>query len=126
MNHQEIKPIEILRLPAEIKQCMSVFKQYYLSKFTGRQLNWKLNQGSAELRARIGNNGARRYEITVSTLQMVILTMFNDTIKVSYGEFLQNMQISDQDLKSHLIPLCKFKILDKFPKETDFKADDYF
>lgn len=65
---QEIKPIEIQKLPTEIKQCMSVFKQYYLSKFTGRQLNWKLNQGSAELRARIGNNGSRRYEITVSTL----------------------------------------------------------
>ena len=70
---------------------MTVFKQYYLSKFTGRQLNWKLNQGSAELRARIGNQGTKRYEITVSTLQMVILTMFNDQQKVTYGELLQNM-----------------------------------
>lgn len=34
---------EIQRLPTEIKQCMSVFKQYYLSKFSGRQLNWKMN-----------------------------------------------------------------------------------
>ena len=74
---------------------MSVFKQYYLSKFTGRQLNWKLNQGSAELRAKIGNNGTKKYEITVSTLQMVILTMFNDQQQVTYGELLQNMQTSD-------------------------------
>lgn len=36
------------------------------------------------------------------------------------------MQITDNDLKSHLIPLCKFKILDKFPKDTEFKSDDYF
>jgi hypothetical protein len=57
---------------------------------------------------------------------MVILTMFNDSPKVSYGDFLQNMQISDQELKSHLIPLCKFKILDKYPKETDFKMEDQF
>lgn len=28
--------LEIQRLPTEIKQCMSVFKQYYLSKFSGR------------------------------------------------------------------------------------------
>ena len=105
---------------------MTVFKQYYLSKFTGRQLNWKLNQGSAELRARIGNNGTKRYEITVSTLQMVILTMFNDQQKVTYGELLQNMQTTDHELKSHLIPLCKFKILDKFPKESEFKNEDFF
>jgi len=36
------KPQE-LSLPPQIKQCMSVFKQYYMSKFTGRQLHWKLN-----------------------------------------------------------------------------------
>ena len=58
--------LEQVRLPAEIKQCMSVFKQYYMSKFSGRQLYWKLNQGSADVRARIGANG-KRYEMTVST-----------------------------------------------------------
>ena len=35
--------LEQVRLPTEIKQCMSVFKQYYMSKFSGRQLYWKLN-----------------------------------------------------------------------------------
>lgn len=60
--------LEIQRLPSEVQQCMSVFKQYYLSKFSGRQLNWKMNQGYAELKARIGNNGTRRYEMSVSTL----------------------------------------------------------
>ena len=118
--------LEIQRLPTEVKQCMSVFKQYYLSKFSGRQLNWKMNQGYAELKARIGNNGTRRYEMSVSTLQMCILTMFNDSKNVTYNDMLSNMQITDHDLKSHLIPLCKFKILDKSPKEQEFKVDDTF
>lgn len=46
---------------------MSVYKQYYMSKFTGRQLYWKLNLGQADLKAKIGNNSSRKYEITVST-----------------------------------------------------------
>ena len=43
--------------------------------------------------------------------------IFNDSKNVTYNDMLSNMQITDHDLKSHLIPLCKFKILDKSPKE---------
>lgn len=64
--------------------------------------------------------------MSVSTLQMVILTMFNDVRQVTYQDLLQNMNISEHELKSHLIPLCKFKILDKSPKEQEFKMDDNF
>jgi hypothetical protein len=52
--------------------------------------------------------------------------MFNDSKNVTYNDMLGNMHISDHELKSHLIPLCKFKILDKFPKEQEFKVDDTF
>ena len=105
---------------------MSIFKQYYLSKFSGRQLHWKLNQGYAEVRAKIGNNGTKRYEMSVSTYQMCILMLFNDKQVVTYHDLIQNMQISDIDLKSHLIPLCQFKILQKNPMGKDFKMDDQF
>ena len=64
--------------------------------------------------------------MSVSTLQMCILTMFNDVRQVSYCDILQNLNISDHELKSHLIPLCKFKILDKSPKEQEFKMEDSF
>ena len=85
-----MQKIDIVTLPPQIKQCMSVFKQYYMSKFTGRQLHWKLNQGYAEIRAKIGNNG-KRYEMSVSTYQMCILMLFNDRQKVTYHDLLQNM-----------------------------------
>ena len=70
--------IDLVSLPPQIKECMSIYKQYYMTKFTGRQLHWKLNQGQAEIRARIGNNGTKKYEMTVSTYQMCILMLFND------------------------------------------------
>ena len=44
---------------------------------------------------------------------MCILMLFNDKPKVTYNELMQLMQIGDADLKSHLIPLCQFKILMK-------------
>jgi len=105
---------------------MSVFKQYYMSKFSGRQLHWKLNQGYAEVRAKIGNGGTKRYEMSVSTYQMCILMLFNDKPSVTYHDLIQTMQVSETELKSQLIPLCQFKILLKSPMGKEFKMEDSF
>lgn len=56
---------------------------------------------------------------------MCILMLFNDTNrKVTYHDLIQTMQISETELKSHLIPLCQFKILVKNPVGKDFKMED--
>jgi cullin 3 len=94
-----------MTIPPIVKHCMSVYKQYYLSKFSGRQLHWKLNQGFAEVKARIGNNGSKRYDFSVSTYQMCIMMLFNDYQQIDYQTLMENMQISDSELKPHLIPL---------------------
>jgi len=44
-QNQNQNMMELINLPPQIKQCMSVYKQYYMSKFSGRQLYWKLNLG---------------------------------------------------------------------------------
>lgn len=49
---------------------------------------------------------------------------FNDKPCLSYHELLQKLQISDNDIKPHLIPLCQGKILNKNPLGKDFKMDD--
>ena len=46
-----------------------------------------------EIRARIGNNGAKKYEMTVSTYQMCILVLFNERSKVNYHELLQSLNV---------------------------------
>lgn len=35
-QNQSLQKIEVVQIPPEIKNCMSVFKQYYMSKFSGR------------------------------------------------------------------------------------------
>ena len=50
-----------VHLPREISGAMTGFTQFYFSKFNnGRQLNWKLNLGSAELRGTF--KGGQHYE----------------------------------------------------------------
>lgn len=101
---------------------MSLFKTYYLAKFSGRVLYWKLNQGQAEIRAKIG----KKYELTTSTYQMCLLMMFNEKSVMSFQELLQNMQIQESELKPHLIPLLKFNLVQKNPQGKDFKMEDKF
>ena len=52
--------------------------------------------------------------------------MFNDCQSLTYKDITAQMHIPEQELKSHLIPLFKFKILDKSPNQNDFKPDDVF
>lgn len=125
-QEQAFHQMEVISIPREIKNCMDVYKQYYMSKFSGRQLHWRMHLGFAEIRARIGQNGTKRYELSVSTYQMCILMLFNDNPRLTYHDLLQKIQISEQDMKSHLIPLCQFKILAKNPQGKDFKMEDFY
>lgn len=45
---------------------------------------------------------------------------------MTYHELLQKMNVTDSDLKSHLIPLCQYSVLTKNPKGKEFKPDDVF
>jgi cullin 3 len=112
-------------IPRVIKESMSLFKSYYLNKFSGRVLKWKVHLGHAELRAKIGVNN-KKYELSVSTYQMCILMLFNDRNQLSFHDLLQKMQIEDNELKPNLIPLLKFKILQKSPMGADFKMEDKY
>ena len=110
-------------LPQEISLAMASFTQFYFSKYNqGRQLNWKLSLGSAELR---GNFGAsKRYEFQCSSYQMFLLLLFNEHEVLTYQQVLQITQIPVQDLHMHLIPLIKCKVIAKNPNTTSFSAED--
>lgn len=125
-QNQTLAKENIMMLPPIIKNCMSIYKQYYLSKFSGRQLHWKLNQGYAEVKARIGNNGSKRYDFSVSTYQMCLMMLFNDNQQLNFHSILEYMQVNENDIKPHLIPLLQFKILQKTPVGKDFKMEDVY
>eukprot|EP01111_Echinosteliopsis_oligospora_P008697 TRINITY_DN2462_c0_g1_i1.p1 TRINITY_DN2462_c0_g1~~TRINITY_DN2462_c0_g1_i1.p1 ORF type:complete len:745 (-),score=221.56 TRINITY_DN2462_c0_g1_i1:110-2344(-) len=96
----------------EILTCCEVFKKYYLSNHNGRRISWQANMGTSELKATFG---AKKHELTVTTYQMVILLLFNDSAKLTFKEIAEATGIPHNDLKRNLLALTsiKNKILDK-------------
>merc|ERR1712048_611765 len=57
----------IANLPQEVSLAMASFTQFYFSKYNqGRQLNWKMSLGSAELRGNFGEIALRVLDFILS------------------------------------------------------------
>lgn len=111
-------------LPNEIIQCCEVFKKYYLSNHNGRRLTWQTNMGTAEIKAHFPS---RKHELIVSTYQMVILLLFNDSAKISFKDITDATGIPAAELKRNLTALStKNKILDKEPATPKIEETDTF
>jgi len=55
-NERQEVNMQLVQLPKEITNTMTAFTQFYFSKFNnGRNLNWKLSEGQAELRGNFNN-----------------------------------------------------------------------
>lgn len=104
-------------LPNEILNCCEVFKKYYLAHHNGRRLTWQTNMGTAEIKATFGG---KKHELMVSTYQMVILLLFNDSAKTSFKDIVEATGIPAPELKRNLTALtsAKNKILDKESTQT--------
>ena len=92
-NDQKEAIQSLAQLPRELSNAMTCFTQFYYNKFNnGRQLNWKLSLGSADLKAKFGS-GPHRYEFQVSTYQMVLLLLFNQHESLTYSDVQHHTQI---------------------------------
>ncbi|KAL1569813.1 Cullin-3A [Salvia divinorum] len=114
-------------LPAELSTLCEKFRSYYLGTHTGRRLTWQTNMGTADLRATFGT--VQKYELNVSTYQMCVLMLFNNTEHLSYKEIEQATEIPSSDLKRCLQSLACVKgknVLRKEPMSKDIGEDDAF
>lgn len=115
-------------LPVVVQEAIDRFSKYYLEKHTGRKLSWQTSAGAAELRTTFGTgpDNYRRHELCVSTYQMCILLLFNQTDSLTLGQIRTQTHIPDQELRRHLISLCtpKNRILKKASKGRGITTDD--
>eukprot|EP01122_Echinamoeba_exundans_P003081 TRINITY_DN1322_c0_g1_i3.p1 TRINITY_DN1322_c0_g1~~TRINITY_DN1322_c0_g1_i3.p1 ORF type:complete len:767 (-),score=234.76 TRINITY_DN1322_c0_g1_i3:63-2363(-) len=97
-------------LPQEVQRACEVFTKFYLNNHSGRRLAWQTNMGTAELRAQFG---PKKHELTVSTYQMAILLLFNQTSSMSFKDMLEHTGVTVVDLKRNLATLtsAKYKLL---------------
>lgn len=59
-------------MPGEVDRVVALFRGFYLSRFSGRRLDFQLNQGSVDVRMTAG----RRYELNVGTEVLPVLLLF--------------------------------------------------
>jgi cullin 3 len=114
-------------LPASAQDAIGKFEKFYLERHTGRKLSWQTSAGSAEIRATFGAPpNLRRYDLCVSTYQMVILILYNEKDVFTLGQIRTMTHIPDSELRRQLISLTtpRNKILIKGSKGKGITSDD--
>ncbi|GMP73586.1 hypothetical protein CsSME_00031299 [Camellia sinensis var. sinensis] len=117
-------PMDI-RLPHELNVYQDIFKEFYLSKYSGRRLMWQNSLGHCVLKAEFPKG---RKELAVSLFQTVVLMLFNDVQKLSFQDIKDSTGIEDKELRRTLQSLAcgKIRVLQKSPKGKEVDDDDSF
>ncbi|CAK9238319.1 unnamed protein product [Sphagnum troendelagicum] len=117
-------PMEV-RVPLELNVYQDIFKEFYLSKHSGRRLMWQNSLGYCVLKA---NFPKGKKELSVSLFQTVVLMLFNDAQSLTFQEIKDTTAIEDKELRRTLQSLAcgKVRILNKNPKGRDVEDEDSF
>ncbi|DBA80768.1 hypothetical protein WJX77_001890 [Trebouxia sp. C0004] len=113
------------KLPDELTRYQTVFKDFYLSKHSGRRLVWHNSLGSCVMRAHFTKAVK---ELSVSLFQAVVLMLFNDVDSLSLADMRDASGIEDKELRRTLQSLAcgKIRVLNKEPKGREVDDSDVF
>ena len=103
--------------PEEITKSVQSFSAFYDNKHNGRKLTWLWQLCKGEVRANFVKQGKMPYTFQVSTYQMAVLLLFNDTEKMDYDDIKQLTSLSDESLDGVMGILCKAKVLNSEPED---------
>ncbi|TVU44716.1 hypothetical protein EJB05_04167 [Eragrostis curvula] len=117
-------PMDV-KLPHELNVYQDIFKEFYLSKYSGRRLMWQNSLGHCVLKADFPKG---KKELAVSLFQSVVLMLFNDAQKLSFLDIKESTGIEDKELRRTLQSLAcgKVRVLQKMPKGRDVEDKDEF
>lgn len=104
--------------PPEINKAVESFSRFYDNKHNGRKLTWLWQLCKGEVRANFIKNGRVPYTFQVSTYQMAVLLLFNDSEKIDYAEMAELTSLTDETLEPALGILCKARLLLPEPEEA--------
>ncbi|KAJ9563547.1 hypothetical protein OSB04_008707 [Centaurea solstitialis] len=118
-------PLMDVRLPHELNVYQDIFKEFYLSKYSGRRLMWQNSLGHCVLKAEFPKG---KKELAVSLFQTVVLMLFNDAQKLSLQDIKDATCIEDKELRRTLQSLAcgKVRVLQKNPKGREVDDNDSF
>ncbi|XP_056646921.1 cullin-4B [Diorhabda sublineata] len=112
-------------LPDQMVRFQDIFKDFYLSKHSGRKLQWQPTLGHCVLRATF-KTGPK--ELVVSLFQTLVILLFNKYDEVTFEYIKAATNIEDGELRRTLQSLAcgKARVLNKLPKGRDIDDCDKF
>ncbi|ODH25688.1 hypothetical protein ACO22_05146 [Paracoccidioides brasiliensis] len=102
--------------PQEIVKTTERFKNFYFDKHSGRKLTWLWNLCKGEIRANYIKNTKVPYTFQVSTFQMGILLLFNESDTLSFSDIEKSTALSPEVLEPNLGILVKAKVVIPSPE----------
>ncbi|KAM9576259.1 cullin-4B-like [Trichechus inunguis] len=114
-----------VQLPLEMERLQETFKNFYLSKHSGRKLQWQSTLGHCVVRAEFKTG---KKELQVSLFQTLVLLMFNEGDKFSLEEIKIATGLEDRELRRTLQSLAcgRARVLIKHPKSREVEDGDKF
>jgi cullin 1 len=98
--------------PQEIVKTYERFTMFYNNKHQGRKLTWLWQLCKGEMKANYTKvNGKMTPTFQVSTYQMAILLLFNDSDVVTYDEMIEATKLAKETLDPSIGVFIKAKIL---------------
>ena len=97
--------------PQEIVKTYERFQKFYFDKHSGRKLTWLWQLCKGEMKANYVKNTKVPYTFQVSTYQMAILLLFNDSDNVTYDDIQRATALSADWLDPSIGILVKAKVI---------------
>merc|ERR1739838_856223 len=114
-------------MPSDVQPATSAFKTFYEDKFSGRTLEYRMDQGKAEVV--VPFKGGRK-TFVVSLFQMTIMLKFNEKGMWTYKEIQQatGIPMQTEDMERAMLSLIhpNLKLLQKKPNNKTCGPDDIF
>jgi len=113
-------------LPQDVALACDKFKRFYLNQHSGHKLDWRLDQGQAELQVLFSPKVRRG--LIVTTYQMMIMLVFNSYKTPTYKQILDITGIPRGDVANHLLSLVhpKVAVLAKKPPGNSLEDGHMF
>lgn len=107
-----------------MKNCITMFENFYRNKYQNRNLTWLYNNGSAELTTNYTK--AKKHIFNVNVFQATILSLYNNADVYTVAELRSKTQIPKENFDPALLVLCNPKnaVLLKEVRKPVFKEDE--
>jgi cullin 1 len=102
--------------PALLVKQYERFTHFYADKHGGRKLTWLWNLCKGEIRANYIKSSKVPYTFQVSTYQMAILLLFNDSDTVTYDDIASTTILAKETLDPSIAIMLKAKVLTASPE----------